>query len=146
MIWKQERDESLTQDEPTGDVAGNGRTFVLVGHCMPDQFMLKSAVKRAVDGAVIEVVNDHGSLAAHLHSQAVLLVNRVLDGVFDTRCGIELIGRVVNGAESPVCLLISNYDDAQQQAIAAGARPGFGKSALYGAEMATRLRDAVQEG
>ena len=40
-------------------------------------------------------------------------------------------------------LLISNHDDAQEQAIAAGARPGFGKSQIPEPETAEILRDVI---
>ena len=119
------------------------RSVILVGHCMPDKFMLKSAVKRLVPGADIVTVNDAGKLAEHASSQSVLLVNRVLDGQFDTRSGIELIETLAAADDPPVAILISNHEDAQAQAVAAGARPGFGKSDLYAGTTAEILRDAV---
>ena len=119
------------------------RSVILVGHCMPDKFMLKSAVRRLVPGADIVTVNDAGKLAEHASSQSVLLVNRVLDGQFDTRSGIELIETLAAADDPPVAILISNHEDAQAQAVAAGARPGFGKSDLYASTTAEILRDAV---
>ena len=41
-------------------------------------------------------------------------------------------------------LLISNYVDAQEEAVAAGASRGFGKSALYDNGTAEALRAAIQ--
>ncbi len=40
-------------------------------------------------------------------------------------------------------MLISNFQDAQQEAVAAGAFPGFGKSQLYDDSTSERLRDAL---
>src|SRR5688572_5220575 len=54
----------------------------------------------------------------------LVLVNRIFDA--DGGSGLELV-RQVRGA--PV-MLVSNFDDAQAQAVAAGAVPGFGKAAL----------------
>ncbi len=86
----------------------DARSVILVGHCMPDKFMLRSAVKRLVPGSDIVTVNDAKKLAKHASSQSVLLVNRVLDGRFDTRSGIELIETLDAADDPPVAILISN--------------------------------------
>ena len=104
----------------------DARTVVLVGHCFPDRFMIKSAIKRAVPGSSLETVNDEKELEPYLNGGALLLVNRELDGRFDTDSGIVLIERVMQGDDPPVTILISNYEDAQSHAEAAGANPGFG--------------------
>ena len=119
------------------------RTIVLVGHCIPDAFMLKTAVKRAVPGATIKKINSSAKLEPYLRSDAVLLVNRELDGRFDSAVGIELIERTAQRADPPILVLISNFPEAQQQAVQAGARPGFGKSQLYDPATADLLRDAA---
>jgi CheY-like chemotaxis protein len=60
----------------------------------------------------------------------LVLVNRVFD--LDGDSGIDFI-RQINADEqlrkTPV-MLVSNYEDAQARAIAAGAQPGFGKASL----------------
>jgi two-component system chemotaxis response regulator CheY len=70
---------------------------------------------------------------------ALVLVNRVLDA--DGSSGLDLI-RQVKADEAlrqvPV-MLVSNYEDAQQEAVRAGAEPGFGKSALGRPEMLARV-------
>jgi hypothetical protein len=118
-------------------------TFVLIGHCGPDSFMMKSAVQRAVAGAKIVAADDHASLADHLKPDAVLLVNRVLDGGFDTDSGIELIRALAQSPSPPVMMLVSNLSEAQEQAQAAGARPGFGKREINAARTRELLRDAA---
>ncbi|MCA9295938.1 MAG: hypothetical protein KC983_05460 [Phycisphaerales bacterium] len=123
----------------------SARTFVLVGHCGPDMFMLRSAVGRLMPGVPIELANDHASLAVHLHSGAVLLVNRVLDGQFNMSSGVDLIAQISAADDAPVAMLISNFPEAQDAAVAAGARPGFGKSALYDDETAERIRSAATD-
>jgi hypothetical protein len=119
------------------------RKIVLVGHCGPHEFMLKAAIERVAPGSEIVAVRDDRALAAHVEPGAVLLVNRVLDGRFDTTSGIDLIRAMSNHAAAPVSLLVSNFEDAQAQAIDAGARPGFGKRDLYGEATAERLREAI---
>ena len=109
----------------------NPKTVVLVGHCGPDMFMLKTAVGRALPEATIVFVNDTVALSEYLTSDSLLLVNRELDGGFDRKSGIDLISQIAKQDDPPIGMLISNFADAQAQAVAAGAKPGFGKSQLY---------------
>lgn len=104
-------------------------TIALVGHCRPDSFAMRSALGRYAPGAVFVDVNDAASLAAHADAGA-LLVNRVLDGRFDTGNGVELIGSMPE-AQRRRATLVSNLPDAQAEAVALGAVPGFGKSEMY---------------
>ncbi len=115
--------------------------IVLVGHCWPDRLGLRSAVRRALPGVRIARANNMRTLAGHLGSGAILLVNRKLDGRFDTRNGIELIHRLAAGGEKAI--LVSNLSEAQADAVAAGALPGFGKSQLHDAATLDALRGAV---
>lgn len=117
--------------------------FILVGHCGPDGSMLKSAVQRAVPEAEVVYANSAEQLDADRGPDRVWLVNRVLDGSFDTTEGVKLIQHEGHREGAPVMLLISNYADAQQAAVAAGARDGFGKSGLYDGETTDRLRAAA---
>lgn len=109
----------------------NPKTIVLVGHCGPDMFMLKTAVGRALPEATIVSVNDVDALGEYRTAEALLLVNRELDGRFRSPSGIDLITEIAQQTDGPVTMLISNFADAQAQAVAAGAKPGFGKSQLY---------------
>ena len=119
------------------------RTIVMVGHCGPDMSLLKSAVNRAVPGATIVSVNDLAALQPHLSAAVLLLVNRALDGEFDTESGVELIEQIHNRNHPPAMMLISNYEDSQAQAVQAGALPGFGKAHLYAERTMQRLREAA---
>ncbi len=103
----------------------------LVGHCSPDSSYLSIAVKAIAPDCVIARVNDEASLAAALNdSPDLLMVNRMLDGDFAAISGIDLIARCRQRHPRLKAMLISNYADAQAQAVAAGAVPGFGKSEL----------------
>ena len=121
----------------------NPKTVVLVGHCGPDMFMLKTAVGRALPEATIVSVNDVDALGEYRTPDSLLLVNRELDGGFDSRSGIELIQQVIQQDTPPAVMLISNHEDAQQEALAAGATPGFGKTQLYDKSTAQLLREAA---
>ena len=109
---------------------------------------------------------DHGRISRHLHqtlaadvegahgtddalaalqreSFDLVLVNRINDA--DGAPGIELIRRLKSDpalADLPV-MLVSNYPDAQAEAVALGALPGFGKSELTAAATTDRLRELL---
>ncbi|GJM18781.1 MAG: hypothetical protein DHS20C14_09940 [Phycisphaeraceae bacterium] len=114
---------------------------VLVGHCRPDQFMLKSAIESLVPGATVESVSDSDTLRAASGDADLLLVNRVLDGVFDDAGGIDLIERVAAGGAR--AMLISNLPDALAESETRGGVPGFGKSELRSERMRERLLAAL---
>lgn len=117
-------------------------TVLLVGHCGPDAYMLRSAVRSALPNAEIVMVDDEATLAAKLDSANLLLVNRVLDGRFESDDGIGLIASL--SPDRPArFMLVSNFADAQARAEAAGAVPGFGKSQIRSEETTRRLRAAL---
>ena len=118
--------------------------ILLVGHCGPDAHLLASAARGAVPGAKVVAVPDQQRLDEAMATASLLLVNRVLDGGFEAESGIDLIRSLTkrNGA-APPALLISNYEDAQRDAEAAGARPGFGKRAVMTDIARARIRTAL---
>ena len=114
--------------------------IALVGHCGPDSFMLRSAVKYAVKDAEMMMITDDTALSAALsNGVSLLLVNRMLDGNFEVAEGVELIRRLKSTYPDLATMLVSNYADSQQAAETAGARPGFGKSEIGTAKMRTAL-------
>jgi len=121
-------------------------TFVLVGHCGADSYSIANAVKRAVPEAEIAHAADLATARKHAESGAILLVNRVLDTGFGTDSGVELIAALANREPRPTLALVSNFVDAQQAAVAAGAQPGFGKSDLGFPKTTELLRTLAQSG
>lgn len=119
--------------------------IALVGHCGPDSWMLKGVVARAFSGAEVAMVNDATSTQAHAERADLLLVNRTLDGDFDTGSGLDLI-RVLMPLprRRAAVMLVSNHADAQSQAEALGAAPGFGKAKAGTPEAAQKMRAAVE--
>ncbi len=118
--------------------------IVLVGHCGFDTGSLTRAIRRAVGDVEIASTNSSDSLERWINPDALFLVNRILDGAFSHETGVDLIRDLAGRDPSPKMMLVSNYEDAQAQAVSAGALPGFGKSSLGSAQTAARLREAVE--
>ncbi|HEY2840597.1 MAG TPA: response regulator [Pirellulales bacterium] len=111
-----------------------------VGQCAPDH----AAISRLLRSLGAEVVKTDGMIDTldHLRSQkfALVLINRKLD--FDYSDGMEILRAIKEDAELatiPV-MLVSNFSEFQQQAIAAGAIAGFGKAELSRPETTETLR------
>jgi CheY-like chemotaxis protein len=99
-----------------------------VGQCSPDHATIRAYLTRNFD---CEVVQTHGAddTLEQLRSGRfdLILINRKLDA--DYSDGIEIIRRIKADpatADVPV-MLITNYPEHQDAAIAAGAVRGFGK-------------------
>lgn len=118
-------------------------TIALVGHCGFDSASLRRWVGTTLPDADLVAVNRQAELDQHAHGQALLLINRVLDGRFDAGSSLDMIRGLAGGDDPPRTMLISNYEDAQADARAAGAYPGVGKSDLGTPAAAKRLRHAA---
>jgi hypothetical protein len=121
----------------------SGKRIVLVGHCGPDSYALRSALSRMIPAAAAVCAGDDRALERELPTADLLLVNRLLDGDYREESGIALIRRLAAAGTRPALMLISNVPEAQAQAVEAGALLGFGKRDLYSEETAAKLRAAV---
>ncbi|MCA9303502.1 MAG: tRNA lysidine(34) synthetase TilS [Phycisphaerales bacterium] len=133
--------EVVPKEEP---VSESKKVVVLVGHCGPDAFALQSAIRGFVAGADVRRVNDGEELAGMMSEVDLLVVNRVLDGRFDTESGIELIRGL--GESDPAAMLITNFAEHMEEAIKAGAVPGFGKQTMRSAQAEAALLGALAMG
>jgi hypothetical protein len=59
--------------------------------------------------------------------------------------GVDLIKRIKDRKFEVKMMLVSNYPDAQAEAIAAGALPGFGKRELGSSRILTLIREALED-
>lgn len=99
-----------------------------VGQCGPDNATLKKFLKENFDVKFATADGTADALASLRAAGAdLVLVNRKLDA--DYSDGMAVIEAIKAGGGTPV-MLVSNYDDAQDAAVAAGAERGFGKLAL----------------
>lgn len=102
-----------------------------IGNCDPDHHAIKRLIEREFEAVVVRSHGQDDSLRA-LREQRydLVLVNRVMDR--DGSEGLPIIQAMKQDAdlaEIPV-LMITNYPDHQETAVAAGAEPGFGKRDL----------------
>ena len=120
--------------------------IALVGHCGFDSGSLSRFAKEIAPDAEVVRINDQAALDEASDPQTLLLVNRVLDGRFDIGgSGIELIREFAARAEAAPTMLISNFEQSQQEAEAAGALPGFGKSQVDDITIRKRIADSIAD-
>ena len=106
------------------------KKVISIGQCGYDNSQIGSLFsKLGADFTAVDLNRDlYNTLSAS--EPDLVLINRVNDS--DGSSGIALIKELKGSKEySKVpLLLVSNYEDAQKEAVALGALPGFGKSEL----------------
>ena len=116
-----------------------------IGQCFADHSAIARTLQRHFAAEVVGADSPTEALEC-LRQQHfdLVLVNRILDA--DHSSGLEVIGQLksADATQQLPVMLVSNYDDAQQQAVDAGALPGFGKSALGHPAMLERVRAVLQ--
>jgi CheY-like chemotaxis protein len=110
-----------------------------VGQCSFDHAAINRMITSRFDAEVVPADSANETLR-ELRKKPVdlVLVNRKLDA--DYSDGLEIIKQIKADAElaKTPCMLVTNYPEYQEQAVAAGAELGFGKT-QYG-EPATLQR------
>ena len=120
------------------------KKVVLVGHCGPDSSFLRMAVSSAAKGLQVLSADTEEELDAVLADKPdLVLFNRLLDFGFPEHEGVAVIRRLRAAHPDLRMMLVSNFDDAQQKAVAAGALPGFGKREIGTPKVADLLRKAL---
>jgi len=121
------------------------KRIVLIGHCGPDSSYLRITVGRAGRDVKVLAADSSSELDTLLKEGVdLLLFNRVLDYGFEETSGPVLIGKVRAKHPNVQCMLVSNYPEAQAEAVAAGALPGFGKRELGSPRVAEMIREAIE--
>jgi two-component system, chemotaxis family, chemotaxis protein CheY len=121
------------------------KKVLLVGHCGPDSSYLKMVIRKAAPEVEIVMADDSQELMRSLETNNfdLVLFNRELGYGFDPDQGVGVINALRPTQPSLKMMLISNYPDAQQAAVAAGALPGFGKREMGTPRVTQLLRDAL---
>ena len=120
------------------------KKVALVGHCGPDSSYLRMIINGAIKDVKILAADDDAELSGLLGEKIdLVLFNRELGYGFSETEGVKLIERIRLGNPSLKMMLVSNYPEAQDAAVAAGALPGFGKRELGTPKVKEILRSAV---
>lgn len=117
-----------------------------IGQCLADHGAVSRTIEDHFDAEVVSV--DHAIEALNLLRDGefdLVLVNRVFDA--DGASGLELIRQLkADKAMKPVpVMLVSNYDEVQEQAVGLGAERGFGKAMLSHPRMVGLLKPFLGE-
>jgi CheY-like chemotaxis protein len=107
------------------------KTVIDCGNCGPDYNSIRKLVQSQFDAVVVQAHGLEDALETLAHRSVDLItVNRKLDR--DYSDGMEVIRAIKADprfAAIPM-MLITNYEEHQQEAMAAGAVRGFGKLAV----------------
>ena len=116
-----------------------GKKVVLsVGQCSFDHGNISRAIQGRYAAAIATAATRDEALAwLKGNRAAVVLVNRLFDEDGDS--GMDFLRQAKAAHPDQPILLVSNLEDAQAEAQAAGAVPGFGKAELNSAKMAAAL-------
>jgi two-component system chemotaxis response regulator CheY len=121
-----------------------GRRILSIGQCGADHSRFTQTFREHFNAEVVSA-DDAAEASQWLHDGPfdLILVNRVLDS--NGSSGVEIIKHLkAKPVAQPIpAMLVSNYDDAQEEAVKYGALKGFGKSALGQPAMISRVRKVL---
>lgn len=123
-----------------------GKRILSVGQCHPDGMALTAFLEQTFSAEVQSAgTADEALSSLHNGPFDLVLVNRIFDA--DGESGLELIHAIKTdpGVGKVPVMLISNLADAQEQAVKAGAEPGFGKAQLGTPASISRLEKLLGE-
>jgi len=115
-----------------------------VGQCVPDNMSLKSFLTGTFD-ATYETADSKEEAVEMTKGgdYALVLVNRKLDADYSE--GMEVLKAIKGESQELPVMIVSNFEEAQQSAVAAGGEYGFGKSELGDPEVVNRLKPYLGE-
>lgn len=101
-----------------------------VGQCVPDHMALKRVVE-SLGGEIVQVATPADALKI-LRDEAyrLVFVNRKIDQDYSDGMALVHAMQADSSLSRIPVMLISNFPEAQAEAVAAGAVQGFGKSEL----------------
>jgi response regulator RpfG family c-di-GMP phosphodiesterase len=118
-------------------------TVLDVGQCDMDHASIRR-VAEGIGARVLRARTEEEALALMEREPIdLVLVNRIFD--YDGSEGLNLVKKLTGGATNGrKVMLVSNYPDYQEQAVALGAVQGFGKAELRNPETAERLKGVLK--
>ena len=112
-----------------------------VGQCVPDHAAIRRLLETNFDVNVVQAHESADALGQLRRGKFdLVLINRKLDA--DYTDGIEILKQIKSDPElAPVpVMLVTNYPEHQELAVAAGAILGFGKKELRDGATLEKLR------
>jgi len=103
------------------------KTVIIAGHCYSDSPRLAAIVEKAEAKPIILNSSDEIKACLNDNPESLCLLNRIFENGEE---GLKVIKELKQAYPNVKFMLISNYDDAQQEAITLGAIQGFGKYKL----------------
>jgi hypothetical protein len=118
------------------------QSVILVGHCNMDGPRLQREIGAALPGTDVVRVNSAADLTRYCEGGAGLfLVNREPVGFNEE--GLDLVRRIHGANPELKVMLVSDYPEAQEAAVQAGALKGFGKSEFGSEALTETVRQAL---
>lgn len=121
------------------------RRVLSIGQCNPDQGAITRLLLQHFDAQVKAAhTAEEGFKELKAQPMDLVLVNRRFD--YDGGSGVEFVKQLKQDPElqqTPV-MLVSNFEEAQQEAMRAGAVRGFGKDSLHAPQTVARLRGYLE--
>jgi two-component system, chemotaxis family, chemotaxis protein CheY len=129
-----------------GTLLPMSKKIALVDHCGPDSSFLRMVIGQAAKGASILAADDDRELDSVVDAGVdLILFNRQLEYGFAQRSGAAVIARLKEKRPDLKMMLVSNYADAQAEAVANGALPGFGKREIGTPRVVELIKQALGE-
>lgn len=101
-----------------------------IGNCGPDHHSLTKLVTNNFDAAVDQAHQAVDALSMlEKDDYALAVVNRLLD--CDGSSGMDVIRQVKEKYSDLPVMLVTNFEEHQAAAVAAGCEPGYGKNDLF---------------
>ncbi len=102
-----------------------------VGNCGPDHHSLTMMVSRNFDGVSVDQAHqaDDAVSLVNENDYSLVVVNRLLDR--DGSQGMSVIAELKAAKPELPIMLVTNYQEHQDAAVAAGCVPGYGKNDLF---------------
>jgi CheY-like chemotaxis protein len=118
-----------------------GKRVLSIGQCAADHAALMRVLGGSFAAEVLAADTAHDALAI-LREEGIdlIVVNRLLDCDGTSGMGVIKQLKMDNAWGHIPIMLVSNYEEAQREAVREGAEPGFGKAALGQPAMLGRVR------
>jgi DNA-binding NarL/FixJ family response regulator len=113
-----------------------------VGQCGADEPRIRALLKKLGVGRIDQAHSNGEALQlCERHHYDLILINRILDATGES--GHTLVVKVLHSRPKQAVMLVSNYAEAQREAVALGALHGFGKNELSSPSTVTLLQKAL---